>query len=113
MAGKKRSLAQRIGASGEDLFRVFARRHRLSPNKVEEDLGTDFLCMVEAVPDSNGVAQVLGTVIGACVRTTETYDGRILLDRADVEHLLGCDFPTFIALVHTPKSAGHSVYFRF
>jgi hypothetical protein len=61
MAGKKKTVGQRIGAYGEDLFRLFARRHRLSPNKVEEDLGTDFLCMVEGAPSAAGVAQATGT----------------------------------------------------
>lgn len=113
MTGKLRSKAQRIGAYGEDLFRLFARRHRLSPTKVEEDLGTDFLCMGEGRPRRDGTAPVLGIVIGACVRTSESYDGRIQLDRSDAEHLLTCDFPTVIALVHTHKLAEQAIHFRF
>jgi len=44
--GKKRSKSQRIGVTGEDYFRIFAVRHRLLANKVEQDFGTDFICQV-------------------------------------------------------------------
>jgi hypothetical protein len=98
--GKKRSKSQRIGTAGEDYFRLFSGRHRLLPNKVEQDFGTDFLCQLEGALDGAGMAPVIGGVVGAFVRTTTNSRGRIHLTRSDVEHLLSCDYPVFIFLVH-------------
>ncbi len=111
--GKRRSKSQWIGVTGEDNFRIFAGRHRLLANRVEQDFGTDFICQVEGSQDSAGAAPVLGGLVGAFVRATENRRGRIKLDRGDLEHLLGCEYPICILLVHLQKNKEPQFYFRF
>lgn len=98
--GKKRARAQRIGVRGENEFRRFAERHRLIANKVEQDFGTDFLCQVEGRPDRRGTTAIIGTIIGAFVRATSNRRARVQIDRDDAQHLLECDYPLAIVLVH-------------
>lgn len=111
--GKRRSKSQRIGVTGEDNFRIFAGRHRLIANKIDQDFGTDFICQVEGSQDSAGAAPVLGGLVGAFVRATENRRGRIKLNRGDAEHLLGCEYPIFILSVHLHKNREPQFYFRF
>lgn len=110
--GKKRSKSQRIGTEGEVQFRQFASRHRLIANKCDEDFGTDFICQIEGVQDKTGTAQVLGGLIGAFVRATESNRGRIHLDKNDADHLLACEYPICVILVHL-RPGGTSVHFGF
>lgn len=111
--GKRRSNSQRIGVTGEDNFRIFAGRHRLIANKVEQDFGTDFICQAEGSQDSTGSAPVLGGLVGAFVRATENKRGRVRFKKEDVEHLLGCEYPLFILSVHLSKKREPLFYFRF
>lgn len=110
---KRRSKSQRIGTAGEDHFRLFAGRNRLIASKCEQDFGTDFLCQIEGVQGKTGEAPVLGRLLGAFVRSTENKRGRIRLDREDVEHLLACEYPVLVVLVHLPKDREAAIYFRF
>ena len=104
---------ERIGTIGENHFRQFASRHRLIPNKLEEDFGTDFICQVEGVYQGTGSAQVLGGLVGAFVRATESRRGRIRLNLVDVEHLLACDYPVFLILVHLKKDSPSVIHYKF
>lgn len=108
--GKKRSRAQRIGVRGENEFRRFAERHHLIANKVEQDFGTDFLCQVERRPDRVGTAQITGALIGAFVRTTSSRRARVQIDRDEAHHLLSCEYPIAVVLVHdaNPEPTCHA-----
>ena len=110
---KRRSKSQRIGTTGEDHFRLFAGRHRLIANKCEQDFGTDFLCQIEGAQGKTGEAPVLGGLLGAFVRSTENKRGRIRLDREDVEHLLACEYPVLVVLIHLRKDRDAAIYFSF
>ncbi|MFF0018836.1 hypothetical protein [Streptomyces sp. NPDC005374] len=109
---KKRNAAQRIGAIGEDRFRLSCQENFIIPNKVEHDFGFDFLCQPDLAEDFGRTGPVSGVLVGFSVRATDRDDGRIRLNRADAECLLAAQFPTGIALVklNGPKSA--VVYFR-
>ncbi|RZU45775.1 hypothetical protein EV284_0425 [Streptomyces sp. BK022] len=109
---KKRNAAQRIGAIGEDRFRLSCQENFIIPNKVEHDFGFDFLCQPDLAADFGGTGPVSGVFVGFSVRATDRDDGRIRLNRADAECLLAAQFPTGLALVklNGPKSA--AVYFR-
>lgn len=111
--GKKRSKSQRIGTEGEDQFRLFASRHHLIANKCEQDFGTDFICMIEGAQNKAGMSTVLGGVIGAFVRATQLKRGRIQLDKDDVEHLLACEYPVCVVLVHLRGNGEPSMHFSF
>ncbi|MFI2549198.1 hypothetical protein ACH5AJ_33350 [Streptomyces rochei] len=109
---KKRNAAQRIGAIGEDRFRLSCQENFIIPNKVEHDFGFDFLCQADLSADFGETGPVSGVFVGFSVRATDRDDGRIRLNRADAECLLAAQFPTGLALVKLdgPKTA--SVYFR-
>lgn len=110
---KRRSKSQRIGTEGENQFRSFANRHRLTANKCEEDFGTDFICQVEGIQNSVGSAPITGALVGVFVRCSETMRGRIKLNRRDVEHLLSCEYPIFVFLPHLKQSAATAFNFAF
>lgn len=110
---KRRSKSQKIGTHGENAFRDFAARHHLIVTKADEDFGTDFFCVLETPPDRAGHSDVTGHVLGAFVRATIGRRARIVVERSDVEHLLGARFPIFIVMVHRPRSADEKIYFRF
>lgn len=109
---KKRNAAQRIGAIGEDRFRLSCQENFIIPNKVEHDFGFDFLCQPDLAASFGRTGPVSGVFVGFSVRATNRDDGRIRLNRADAECLLAAQFPTGLALVQLngPKSA--AVYFR-
>lgn len=113
LKGKRRSSSQRIGTTGEAYFRLFAERHGLIANKCEQDFGTDFLCQVEGVQEKTGVAPVIGGLLGAFVRTTKSRRGRIRLHRKDIEHLLICEYPICVVLIHLPRGREIGNYFSF
>ncbi|MET8178744.1 hypothetical protein [Streptomyces sp. NPDC005336] len=109
---KKRNAAQRIGAIGEDRFRLSCQENFIIPNKVEHDFGFDFLCQPDLAAGFGRTGPVSGVFVGFSVRATDRDDGRIRLNQADAECLLAAQFPTGLALVklNGPKSA--AVYFR-
>ncbi|GGU61269.1 hypothetical protein [Streptomyces lavendofoliae] len=109
---KKRNAAQRIGAIGEDRFRLSCQENFIIPNKVEHDFGFDFLCQPDLAAGFDKIGPVAGVFVGFSVRATDRNDGRIRLNPADAECLLAAQFPTGLALVKLdgPKSA--HVYFR-
>ncbi|MCC8477293.1 hypothetical protein LMJ41_05195 [Streptomyces globisporus] len=109
---KKRNAAQRIGAIGEDRFRLSCQENFIIPNKVEHDFGFDFLCQPDLAAGFGQTGPISGVFVGFSVRATDRDDGRIRLNRADAECLLAAQFPTGLALVklNGPKSA--AVYFR-
>ncbi|MFJ4320662.1 hypothetical protein ACIP46_36080 [Streptomyces lavendulae] len=109
---KKRNGAQRIGAIGEDRFRLSCQENFIIPNKVEHDFGFDFLCQPDLSAGFGKIGPVAGVFVGFSVRATDREDGRIRLNPADAECLLAAQFPTGLALVklNGPKSA--DIYFR-
>ncbi|NEA20564.1 hypothetical protein [Streptomyces halstedii] len=109
---KNRNAAQRIGAIGEDRFRLSCQENFIIPNKVEHDFGFDFLCQPDLAAGFGRTGPVSGVFVGFSVRATDRDDGRIRLNQADAECLLAAQFPTGLALVklNGPKSA--AVYFR-
>ncbi|MFI8860413.1 hypothetical protein ACIGW5_27980 [Streptomyces prasinus] len=109
---KKRNAAQRIGAIGEDRFRLSCQESFIIPNKVEHDFGFDFLCQPDLTADFGGTGPVSGVFVGFSVRTTDRDDGRIRLNRADAECLLAAQFPTGLALVKLNGPESAAVYFR-
>jgi len=111
--GKRRTKSQRIGRTGEDHFRLFAGRHYLIANKCEQDFGTNFICQVEGCSRRTGSATVLGGLVGAFVRATESKRGRIRLSQVDAEHLLACDYQIFLILVHLKKDDAPVLRYKF
>jgi hypothetical protein len=110
---KKHSKSQKIGTQGENAFRDFADRNRLVVTKANEDFGTDFFCVVETAPNTDGHSTITGHVVGAFVRATAGRRARIILDRSDAGHLLAARFPMCIVMVHRPRSADEQLFFRF
>ncbi|MFJ9952306.1 hypothetical protein [Kitasatospora sp. NPDC091207] len=109
---KKRNAAQRIGAIGEDRFRLSCQENFIIPNKVEHDFGFDFLCQPDLAAGFGRTGPVSGVFVGFSVRATDRDGGRIRLNRADAECLLAAQFPTGLALVKLNGPESAAVYFR-
>lgn len=108
MALKRRSRPNRIGSRGEAAFAYFATRHGLlQPTKVAEDVGLDFVCQVDEDPTSAEPSRVSPTLLGAAVRSTESSDGRIRLERDDVVGLLRLQVPVCLVLIHSIGGEDH------
>lgn len=109
-SGKRRSFAQRVGHGGELAFRIFAARHGLLPTKIEEDYGIDFTFQVDLDHNSRHSSDIANTFAGACVRATQSADGKVNLTRGDAANLLNSRSPLVFALVHLadlPDTATH------
>jgi hypothetical protein len=87
--GKRRSLAQRIGNKGEKHFALWATDRGLSPNKVEDDYGVDYLCQVLRPVRKSSSEEAAGTVFAAQVKATNGKKRpRVTLNREDAVNLL-------------------------
>jgi hypothetical protein len=112
-SGKRRSLAQRIGTSGELAFRNFADRQGIIVlSKSEEDFGIDFISHVDLDPTSTGSSAVAAGLVATSVRSTAGSPARIRLTRADAQVLLTARSPIFLLLVHR-RDEQDECYFRF
>ena len=95
---KKRGVNQRTGRKGESFFEYFASCHYLVPSKADEDVGVDFLCLVEETTSAE-TREISGHVLGAAVRSTEAKRPRVKMNRADADLLLRARYPVCFILV--------------
>lgn len=112
-SGKRRSFSQRVGTAGELAFRNFSHRQGLLCTKVEEDFGIDFMCQVDLDHLSRKSSDIASTVVGVCVRATESAAGGVYLSPGDARNLLNSGTPLVFVLVHLTSQPGDApVYHR-
>jgi hypothetical protein len=91
--GKRRSYSQRIGETGEDIFRLWATKNGLIAQKVERDYGIDFYCQTTS-PINRRTDEVTGGVLAAQVRSVAGgRRPRVKLRRKDVQNALRVEVP--------------------
>ena len=87
--GKRRSLSQRIGTKGEKHFALWAIDRHLSPNKVEDDYGIDYLSQILRPVENSSSEEASGAILAAQIRaTTGKKRPRVVLKRGDATNLL-------------------------
>lgn len=109
--GKRLSRSNLIGEDGELLFRRWALKHRLTANKVNQDIGIDFFCQVTAPVPGSTSFEGRGPVLGAQVKTVQDgEDARLIIDRIDAIDLLR---QTQATCVFGIRLSDESVHFQF
>ena len=108
---KKRTKSQRLGDRGELAFSNAASRVGMIPTKVSNDYGLDFLCMTEQVTSPDKTSEITGNVIGVAVRSTASQKGKVRFKKEDINYLLSCKLPVFLALVHI-RGKSEDIYVR-
>jgi hypothetical protein len=106
---KQRGEKQSTGRRGEEAFRLFASRHGVLASRMEEDIGFDFVCMVEQ-PGLGGMRTLSGTWLGVSVRSTRQRSGRVRLNRSDAEAMLRASFPVCFVLVEVQRDTERLSY---
>jgi len=107
--GKRRSNSQLIGEVGEALFRVWALKRHLSPNKSEQDYGIDFFCQTLDPLCAKIIEEASGTTIAAVVRTCSGLQKtpRVKITRVDATNMLRQKHPVFLFAINETTSAVH------
>lgn len=111
--GKRRSKSQLLGEIGEAIFRQWALKRQLSPNKTEQDYGIDFFCQSLNPIFANGaIEEASGTTIAALVRTCSGVgDGsskpRVKITTNDAMDMLRQRQPVFFFGINESASTVH------
>lgn len=109
--GKKRSLSQRIGETGEALFKLWAIKNRLIPNKTESDYGIDFWCQRTTSAGFDGLSSVIPVSLGVQVKSFAGKNRkRVSIDRDDAEFFLSAHHPFCICAVDLDTEKVHLRY---
>jgi hypothetical protein len=87
--GKRRSLSQRLGTKGEYQFAMWATDRHLSPNKLENDFGIDYLSQVLEPVEESTSEEASGPILAAQIRAASGKSRpRVTLSREDATNLL-------------------------
>ncbi len=106
---KKRTKSQQIGEIGENIFKRFALKNELLPNRVEYDYGIDFVCQTTN-RGSGGIDTVGGAFVGVNVKSSQMNRIRAKLGKHDLESAFFCEFPMMFILVDTKNEV---IYYKF
>ena len=109
MENKKRSLAQRIGETGEALVKLWASKNLLSANKLDNDYGFDFL-LQHFHPQGKHEIHTGLWFMAQCKATESDEQKYVKLDREDAYLYLSASIPVCLLSV---DNKSEQVRFRF
>jgi hypothetical protein len=106
---KKRTKSQKTGEIGEAIFREFALKNNLLPNKSEYDYGIDFIC--QQVSENVCISDTIGhSYLCVNVKSSKARRPRAKLNIDDLEVAILAEFPLLFILVDTLNS---HLYYKF
>ena len=106
---KKRTKSQKIGEIGEAIFREFALKNNLLPNKSEYDYGIDFIC--QQVSANVCISDTIGhSYLCVNVKSSKARRSRAKLNIDDLEVAILAEFPLLFILIDTLNS---NLYYKF
>ncbi len=107
---KRRSVSQKVGRVGQQIFERWATENGLTANESEEDFGIDYFCQ-QLKPISRRVEEITGVLLSVQVRATSRPSRPgVVVSREDVETALRVRTPfCLVAISLDPEQ----IWFRF